>query len=298
MKVLVIGASGLVGSSVLASAVQRGHSVTGTSRTNLLPGLSTLDCGDISAVEQLIRSTRPDAVVYSAGWTWVDGCEDDPARAHEENAHQPERVARLCHQHQIRFVYFSSSYVFDGNDGPYNESALPNPINVYACAKLDGERLIAEATSGDALIARLICVYGPEARPRNFAFQVLQAMREGKPMVLPSDQCGNPTYAGDVARWVLDLMERGQSGIWHLGGPWPTCTRPEWAEMLVSAFRGLGIEAQPGFSIAAVPTSELKQRALRPLRAGMISNRASPEALAPTPFPETIRMMLENRKVS
>ena len=65
MKVLVIGASGLVGSSVLSLAARRGHVVAGTSRSNLMPGLSTLDCKDASAVERLIQATRPDAVVYA-----------------------------------------------------------------------------------------------------------------------------------------------------------------------------------------------------------------------------------------
>ncbi len=107
-------------------------------------------------------------------------------------------------------------------------------------------------------------------------------------MTLPSDQCGNPTFAGDIARWLVALLEQREKGVWHLGGPWPDCTRLQWAEKLVSAFAQAGISASAGFGLKTLPTVELKQRALRPLRAGMISLKTGKLNFQSTDFDETI----------
>jgi len=299
MKILVIGGSGLVGSHILRAATAAGHQIVGTYRKFQLPGLVPLDCADTQAAEALIQREKPDAVVHAAGWTWVDGCEDDPPRALAENAEQPESLARICHSLGAQFTYFSTSYVFDGAHGPYNEDAAPNPISVYAKSKLEGEQRVREASGNGALIPRVICVYGAEAQRKNFAYQVRRAMEEGKVMTLPSDQRGNPTYAGDVARWLLFLLERREKGTWHLAGPWPDCARPEWAEKLVAAFTALGVKRHPGFALKAVPTAELKQRALRPLKAGMVSAKAARAGLdlTPTDFTQSVRELLVEFKV-
>src|SRR5258707_7939736 len=188
MKILVIGGSGLVGSHVLRAAKSAGHTVVGTYRKFPLAGLVALDCRDEGAAERLIAEERPDAVVHAAGWTWVDGCEDDPARAIEENAHQPESLARICRLQGIHFTYFSTSYVFDGARGPYSEEDTPNPINVYSRSKWEGEQRVQAASAGGALIPRVVTVYGAEAQRKNFAYQGWLRMEDGKRWRMPSDQ--------------------------------------------------------------------------------------------------------------
>ena len=294
MKLLVLGASGLVGSHLFAEARRRGHESIGTFRQHSDLGLLRLDLADAAATEDLLERGRPDAVIHSAGWTWVDGCEDDPQRAQAENAEQPAMVARLCHGRGIHFTYISTSYVFDGREGPYDESAAPNPINIYGCSKLEGERRVQEACDGTALLPRIVCAYGVETRRKNFAYQVWRAMWEGKTLTVPSDQSGNPTCAGDIATTLLPLVERRQGGLWHLAGPRPDCTRAEWAEMLVNAFQSFGKSARTGFQIAGVPTAELGQKALRPLKAGLLDRRgANPEGIT-TPVREVVRRMMDS----
>lgn len=290
MKILIIGGSGLIGSHLLKAARAAGHVAVGTYRKSPQPGLLPLDAGDLASAGQLLEKEKPDAMIHAAGWTWVDGCEEDPARAFAENAGQPSDLARLCHQRGVHFTYFSTSYIFNGQAGPYAEEATPDPINVYSKSKWAGEQQVREASNGTALLPRVICVYAAEAQKKNFAYQVLKAMRAGKTMTLPSDQCGNPSYAGDIARWTVALVEKRASGPWHLGGPWPDCTRIEWAEKLVAAFKTQGIHPQPGFSIQPVTTAELKQKALRPLKAGMISTKGGNPG--PTDFNQSIRELL------
>ncbi|MDB6065703.1 MAG: dTDP-4-dehydrorhamnose reductase [Pedosphaera sp.] len=296
MKILVIGGSGLIGSHVLRAAAAAGHAAVGTYREFPQPGLVALDCADTAGAVELLDREKPDAVVHAAGWAWVDGCEDNPNRAIAENATQPAQFAALCNERKIHFAWFSSSYVFDGVAGPYLENAPANPINVYGRSKWEGEHRVQAACAGEALIARVICVYGAEKRGKNFAYQVWRALREGKTLTLPADQCGNPSYAGDIARWLVALLERRERGIWHLAGPQPDCTRPEWAGKLVAAFAATGVVAQPNFAIKTQPTAELKQRALRPLRAGIISSRTAPVDFKATDFNESIRELVSQNK--
>lgn len=291
MKLLVIGGSGLIGSHVLRAARQAKHDAVGTFRGHAQPGLVHLDCAESAAIASLLEKEKPDAVVHAAGWTWVDGCEDDPRRALAENADQPTAIAAQCKRIGCRFAYFSSSYVFDGRAGPYAEDATPNPINVYGESKLRAEQQIMTAHA-EALIARVICVYGSEAQGKNFAYQVRRAMEQGQALRLPGDQRGNPTYAGDIARWLIALLERGASGVWHLAGPCPDCARPEWARRLVGAFEASGVRRHPRFAIEEVPTVELRQRAKRPLHGGLLTPRADAQGLQATEFGETIAEMV------
>ena len=288
MKILVIGGSGLVGSHVLQAAKTAGHAVTGTYHQSPQPGLVPLACDDAASCQALLKKGKPDAVVHAAGWTWVDGCEDDSKRAFAENAEQPAQMAAWCHAAGIRFVYFSTSYVFDGKAGPYTEDTAPNPINVYGRSKLQAEQDIQRATAGTALLPRVICVYGTEKRGKNFAYQVRRAMEAGQTLSLPVDQCGNPTWAGDIGAWIVKLLEQRASGIWHLAGPWPGCTRTEWAERLVKAFTALGAKQHPQFAIKSILTADLKQRALRPLQAGLLTPKADKLKFVPTDFDRTI----------
>lgn len=273
MRLLVIGGSGLVGSHVLREAVSRGHVAIGTYRERPEPRLEHLDAANLDHFAALIERHRPDSVIHAAGWTWVDGCESDPVRAMEDNCHQPVRLAEVCERRGIRFAYFSTSYIFDGKDGPYDESAKPNPINVYARSKWEAEQRLAEATNGTVLLPRVIYVFGEEARRKNFACQVCDAMKAGKPMTLPSDQRGNPTWAGDIAAATIDLCEEQAIGPWHLGGANPDCSRPDWASQLVAGFQKAGVRPGAGFQISVKPTDVIGQKALRPIHAGMISSK-------------------------
>lgn len=273
MRLVVVGGSGLVGSHVLREARTRGHATVGTFREHPQPGLERLDCSCGDDCAALLDRHEPDAVVHAAGWTWVDGCEGDSDRAMEENCRQPVQLAGLCRARGVNMAYVSTSYVFDGNDGPYDEFDKPNPLNAYGRSKWQAEQTLLEDTAGGILLPRVVCVYGAESHQKNFAYQVCAAMRTGSVLRLPCDQTGNPTWAGDIARCLLTLLEREEKGIWHLGGPDPECNRVSWARHLVAAFTRVGVTASAGFGIDGVATRDLGQQARRPLRAGIVSKR-------------------------
>jgi dTDP-4-dehydrorhamnose reductase len=269
MKLLVIGASGLVGSHLLAAAKQAGFATLGTART-VAADIRACQLGDQVTLAALLTEFRPEVVACAAGFTWADGCEADPERSRQENLEQPLALAQLCAKQGVRFVYYSSAYVFDGVNGNYTEADAPRPVNVYGRHKAECERLIAEATGGDALILRLIHVWGEEAKGKNFVYQVSRANRAGAELRVSSIHSGNPTWAGDVATWTLGLLQRQAQGIWHLAGDCPQLTRHAWAREILQGLQGLGqtervrLVVQAAVDPAATP---------RPLASGLDTSK-------------------------
>ena len=272
MKIVVLGASGLVGSHVMAEALAIGHQAVGTTRAKAPSELRQLELADWQATQRLLESEAPTVVVYAAGWTWVDGCESDPERSQRENVDHPLAVARWCAARGVKMLYYSSSYVFDGVAGGYSEVDTVSPVNVYGRHKAAADKAILDVTGGSALVARLICVWGREAARKNFAYQVLRAAENMATLSLPSDQCGNPTWAGDVATWSVRLCAASSAGVWHLAGPHRDMSRPEWAARIL---RGLASSARPYVAkFENRLTSEIRPPARRPLLAGMDNSKA------------------------
>ena len=179
MRVLIVGASGLIGSHLMGAAGVRCIEGVGTYRHHPKDGLIRLDLADQPATERLLDSVRPDWVVHAAGWTWVDGCEKDPARAVDENCTQPVRLARACRDRGIRFGYLSTTYIFDGESGPYSEDAIPRPINEYGRSKWSAECRLQEVLDGRALIFRTICVWGFEEQQKKLCISGDKGVKEG-----------------------------------------------------------------------------------------------------------------------
>jgi dTDP-4-dehydrorhamnose reductase len=187
VRALVIGASGQIGGHLLAQLRAQGHLALGTYSSFAVDGLAKLDLDDDRAVEAALADVQPDVVLLPAGWTWVDGNEDDPARARRTNCEQPLQLARRCRAIGARFVTYSTDYVFDGAAGPYGEDDATNPLSVYGKAKLEAERAIL-GEMPEHLILRTTTVFGPERQGKNFVYQLLRKVAKQERMVVPSDQ--------------------------------------------------------------------------------------------------------------
>lgn len=271
-RALVVGGSGQIGGWLLRFLADRGHQATGTHATRPFPGLVPLDAGDAPAVVDLIRREKPDVVFYPAGFTWVDGCERDEAKARAINLEQPLFVAQTAAEAGARFVYFSTDYVFDGEAGPYAEDDPVNPLSVYGLAKRDAETQLADALGDRLLTIRTCWVYGPERQGKNFAYQLVRNLNQGKTATLPSDQISSPSYGPDVARTALLLAEAGASGLINVVGP-EVVDRIRFAREVARAF---GLDES---LIVGKPTAEIGQGAPRPLNSGLRIDRL--EAVAP-----------------
>ncbi|MBE7157976.1 MAG: sugar nucleotide-binding protein [Rhodospirillales bacterium] len=200
--------------------------------------------------------------------TWVDGCEDRPEEALRANAHGPSVLASYTRQRGIPFVFFSTDYVFDGTEehrGPYTERDATRPLSVYGQSKLEGERAVLRVNP-EAAVLRTSWVYGPDAAGKNFISTLQRMLRNGERMRVPADQISTPTLNRDLAQAALELAGAGASGVFHVTGP-GLYSRYDLA-LEVATFFGLDASLIDG-----VPTGELRQKAVRPLYSGLVSER-------------------------
>ena len=266
MRALVIGASGQVGAALLRALRARGHHAVGTWAHREFPGLVPLDFTDAAAVERAIGDTRPDWVICPAALSHVDYCEEHPEEAFATNLHAPLAAAKAAARAGAGFVYYSSDYVFDGIGGPYAEDAPPRPLGVYGQSKWEGEQAVLGALER-ALVVRTSVVYGPERQEKNFVYQLIRACRGGQGFRPAVDQRASPSYNVDVAAATVECCEREERGIWHLAGA-DTIDRMAFARLVCRVFDLDGSRLTPAL------TSELKQKAARPLDGGLSITKA------------------------
>jgi dTDP-4-dehydrorhamnose reductase len=200
-------------------------------------------------------------VIVAAADAYVEGCERDPVTTRAINVTAVERLIALAPRATI--VVFSSEYVFDGRVGPYGEDDPTAPINEYGRQKVALEAL---ARGTDHLICRISGVYGWSAPRTSFVAQLVDKVRDGRRFSVPADQVITPTPAPDLARAVIDLVERGARGTFHCAGP-EILARPEFARRAALAF---GLDPT---LIDPVPTASLGLRAARPVNAGLRTDR-------------------------
>lgn len=265
MRAVVIGGSGQIGGWLLHVLAERGHDAIGTYQRVAYPGLVPLDAASEDAAGWL-AAQRPDVVFYPAGYTYVDGCERDPARALAANRDQPLALARAARDRGARFVYFSTDYVFDGQAGPYDETGPSRPLSAYGRSKQEAESALARELAHAALVLRTSWVYGPERQGKNFAYQLVRALREGRSLTCPHDMLSSPSYGPDVARAAVALVERGNGGLLNVAGP-EVMSRLDFARGLASGF---GLDPS---LIVSCATGDLPQGAPRPLTGGLRTER-------------------------
>lgn len=222
MRLLVVGANGLLGSNVVYTGQQRGWDVCGTyhsTRPEFDIPLMQFDLGDYTDFGDLLEAYSPDVVVNCAAMTDVDGCEEDPERAQLLNGDAPGGLAAQCEANDVEFVHISTDYVFDGTArDPYVEDATPNPVQAYGESKLAGERAVRSA-SETALIARLSFVWGIHRSSGDltgFPAWVRDQLGSGESVPLFTDQWVTPTRAGQAADTLLDLIAREEGGCYHV----------------------------------------------------------------------------------
>jgi dTDP-4-dehydrorhamnose reductase len=266
MKALVIGASGQVGGALLKVLTAQGHTAIGTYREHAQPHLIPLNTVDLTAVDRLLDRLSPDWIFYPAGLSWVDHCERESDRCFFENVHLPVTVAARAARQRAGFVYFSSEYVFDGLAGPYDEAAPPRPINVYGRSKLAAEQELLNVNT-TAILVRTTGVYGPDFQQKNFVCQLISKLRRGESMLVPDDQVSTPTYNFDLAAASVECAARGVTGVINLVGP----DRLDRYAFALAACRVFGLDER---LVVPRSTAELGQLAPRPLKAGLINERA------------------------
>jgi dTDP-4-dehydrorhamnose reductase len=266
MRVLVVGASGLVGGNCfsLFRNDKKNH-VVGTFLKFPVEGLLHFDPENDHDLSNE-KKQKYDVIIHTAGFTNVDQCEIDSTISFKSNVETTSLLCDLAQQTYAKLVFISTDYIFNGTSGPYTEESKPDPLNVYGRHKLEAERVIAEKLS-NYLILRVTNVYGDEARSKNFVSRLLMDAQSGveKEIVVATDQYATPVNAYDIARSIEVLVESDSQGVYNIAGN-EYISRLELAKMV--------IEKMPSnVKVSGKITTELNQIAKRPLRGGLLNTK-------------------------
>jgi dTDP-4-dehydrorhamnose reductase len=233
-RAVVFGASGQLGVELVRELKSRQYEVAAWDR-------SSADITDPAALENALASFDAEVVFNAAAYNQVDVAEKEPQAAFLVNALAVRNLALACRQIDAKLVHFSTDYVFDGTSTqPYVEDDPTHPLGAYAVSKLAGE-LYAQAYLDKPLIVRTSGVFGPGGLTTargNFVEMMLRMASSGQPIRMVADHFASPTFAPYLAARTVDLLERGQSGVFHAGGGTPI----SWFDFAQMIFEVAGLQ--------------------------------------------------------
>jgi dTDP-4-dehydrorhamnose reductase len=264
-RYLIAGARGMLGTALQRVLVARGLPF-------FAPSESEFDITDEVEVAAVVESFIGSAVdgdreilVNAAAYTNVERAEEDPDTAYRVNEHGARVLARAAREAGLGFIHVSTDFVFDGTkNGAYVETDEPNPLSVYGTSKLAGERAVAEEYPA-ALTVRTAWVFGPNGA--NFPTKILDMARLTPALSVVTDEVGSPTYTIDLASGIVDLVDAGATGLFHLAGA-GSCSRFELAEEILLL---AGLERQ----LVPVRADSLLSKASRPLNSVLDCSKAA-----------------------
>jgi dTDP-4-dehydrorhamnose reductase len=271
VRLLVVGAAGMLGLDVLRAGERAGHELIGLD-------LPEIELTDPASVESAVERSRPEAVVNCAAWTDVDGAETHAEQARAVNADGAGTLARVAAAAGAPMLHLSTDYVFGGRPPldaageprAYVESDPAGPISVYGATKLEGEQRVLAASPRHAVV-RSAWLFGTGGR--NFAETMLALARERESVNVVSDQVGCPTWTGHLAPALLGLLERRLAGLIHLAGTGAV----SWNGFAQEIFR----QAEIDCSVEDATTAQLARPAPRPSWSVLESEREDVLPLPP-----------------
>ena len=249
MKVLVTGVKGQLGYDVMNELAKRGYEGVGVD-------VAEMDITDAAAVDRVIKEAGVDSVVHCAAWTAVDAAEDNVEACRKVNANGTENIAKVCGELDIPMIYFSTDYVFDGQgERPWEpDDPVVQPLNLYGQTKYEGE-LAVEKYVKNYYIVRIAWVFGKNGK--NFIRTMLNLGKTHDSLTVVNDQIGTPTYTYDLARLVVDMLEKKQYGKYHVTNEGGYIS---WYDFACEIFRQAGMDVK----VSPVSSDEYPAKAKRP----------------------------------
>lgn len=280
MKIYVTGVCGQLGHDVMNELARRGYEGLGSDLAPVYSGVQDgsavctmpyeqLDITDAKAVQERLLSAQPDAVIHCAAWTAVDAAEapENREKVWTINAGGTRHIAQVCRDLGCKLMYMSTDYVFDGQGNMPWQPDCENyaPLNIYGKTKLEGELAVRELVE-KFFVVRIAWVFGLSGK--NFIKTMLRLGQAHPTLRVVNDQVGTPTYAMDLARLLVDMIETEKYGIYHATNEGGYIS---WYDFACEIFRQAGkstlvipvTTAEYGLSKAARPyNSRLDKRKL------------------------------------
>ena len=298
MKILITGSNGLLGQKLLHKlrkdyfveliATSKGDNRV-TERSNYT--YFDLDITNNDAVAQLISSEKPQVVINTAAITNVDLCEDEKKACDTLNVDAVKYLADACLKVDAHLIQISTDFIFDGEDGPYTEEDIPNPLSYYGLSKLKSEQLL-QAHSVKWTILRTIVVFGlgEKLSKGNIVLWAKGTLEKGDPLNIIDDQFRAPTLAEDLADICILATKKKALGIFNASGK-DIMSIYEIVETIAKHY---------GYStdnLNKISTAKLKQKAGRPPKTGFILDKSINElGYNPHSFEESLAIIDEQLK--
>ena len=258
MRVFVTGVKGQLGHDVMNELAKRGHEGIGVD-------IEEMDITDAEACRRVIKASGADAVIHCAAYTAVDAAEDNVELCRRINGEGTRNVAQACKEADVKLMYISTDYVFDGQGTrPWEPDDERHPLNVYGQTKYEGE-LAVEELSDKYFIVRIAWVFGVAGK--NFIKTMLRLGKERGAVSVVDDQVGSPTYTYDLARLLVDMIQTDKYGRYHATNE-ELCS---WYEFAKEIFRQAGMDVP----VTPVSSSEFPAKATRPSNSRMSKEKLS-----------------------
>lgn len=277
MRILVTGVKGQLGYDVVNELEKRGHTAIGVD-------VEEMDITDAAAVEKEMKADSLDAVIHCAAYTAVDAAEDNRELCMRVDAEGTRNIARVCRELDLKMMYISSDYVFDGEgERPWEPDDARNPLNVYGESKYQGE-LAVEEYLDRYFIVRIAWVFGVNGK--NFIKTMLNLAKTHDEINVVNDQTGSPTYTYDLAVLLADMVETEKYGRYHATNE-GLCT---WYEFAKEIFSQAGVDVK----VNPVTSGEFPAKAKRPHNSRMDKSRLTENGFTPLPaWQDALKRYLE-----
>jgi dTDP-4-dehydrorhamnose reductase len=243
------------------------------------------DITDRNKTKKLIFDFCPDFIINAAAYTNVDKSETERENAWRVNVKAVEYMAESARILDSHIIHISSDYIFDGENGPYLENVIPNPLGYYGRTKLASENVL-KLYAVKSTIIRTNVLYGPThfGRP-DFVKWVIDSLKNSNQIRIVTDQINNPTFLDDLVQAIIRILEIGKEGTYNIGGP-DFLSRYDFT-LKIADFFDLDKSL-----VIPIFTKDLNQPARRPLKSGLITIKAQSElGYRPHSIEETFRII-------
>ena len=277
MRILVTGVKGQLGHDVMNELAKRGHTGIGVD-------VEEMDITDAKKVNEVIRASEVEAVIHCAAYTAVDAAEDQVELWRKINAEGTENIAKVCKELDIKMMYISTDYVFDGEGTrPWEPDDERHPLNVYGLTKYEGE-LAVEKHLDKFFTIRIAWVFGVNGK--NFIKTMLKLSETHDELNVVDDQIGSPTYTYDLAVLLVDMIETEKYGRYHATNE-GLCS---WYEFACEIFRQAGRDVK----VNPVSSDEFPTKAKRPHNSRMDKSKLTENGFTPLPaWQDALKRYLE-----
>lgn len=268
MKVLIAGASGLVGGNCMQYFKSQGWDVVGTYFSYPATNTVFYDTLNPTNPENFdVQAYSPDVILHCGALTHVDYCEQNELESYEKTVVSTQNLIKLSNELNCIFIFISTDYIFDGKVGPYDETHLPNPLSIYGRHKLEAEELVKSSCERNVIL-RITNVYGDEERGKNFVSRIIDQAKNGQHLTLklPVDQYATPINAADIAKALYLLLKDGHTGVFNIAST-DYMNRVQLAQTILKYYPEASYDMIPMF------TKDMNQPAARPLQGGLKSEK-------------------------